>query len=356
MVARLSADQFCIIQENIESSESADFLALKLRQKFAAPFEVNGESFTLTACNGIALFPQDADDPENMLLRAEIAMKRAKAGGRNRYSFFEHAVEAELVERRALKHDLVDAIDRGELFLVYQPQYLTTDEALVGFEVLLRWKHPRKGMISPAEFIPLAEESGIINEISVWLLDEACREAASWDVPISIAVNLSPVQFLEQGLVEMVQRKLREHGLSPTRLEFEITEGVLIADEARALEILNKLKSLGIRLAMDDFGTGYSSLSYLQNFPFDKLKIDRAFVMQMAESKHSAGIVRGVIGLAHGLGIPVLAEGVETVTQLEMLKANRCDEIQGFLLGRPERIEVYASQFLRHKGYSGQSA
>jgi diguanylate cyclase (GGDEF)-like protein/PAS domain S-box-containing protein len=356
MVARVSADQFCIVQEEIENSQGADFLALKVRQKLAKPIEVQGETVHITVCTGIALYPDDATDVEDLLLRAEIAMKRAKSEGRDRYSFFEHAIDEKLEERRALKHDLEGAIDRGEMFLVYQPQFLTTDEALVGFEVLLRWKHPEKGMISPAEFIPLAEESGVINNISTWLLNEACREAASWEVPVSIAVNLSPVQFLEEGLVDMVARKLRKHGLSPDRLEFEITEGVLIADEGKALAILNRLKALGIRLAMDDFGTGYSSLSYLQNFPFDKLKIDRAFVMQMAESQHSAGIVKGVIGLAHGLGISVLAEGVETTTQLEMLKANRCDEVQGFLLGRPERIETYASDIGRQKSYSGQSA
>lgn len=356
MVARISADQFCIVQEEIESSEGADFLALKVRQKLSKPIEVQGETIHVTACTGIAFFPDDADDVENLLLRAEIAMKRAKSEGRDRYSFFEHAIDEKLEERRALKQELEGAIDRGEMFLVYQPQFLASDEALVGFEVLLRWKHPERGMISPAEFIPLAEESGMINTISVWLLNEACREAASWEVPVAIAVNLSPVQFLEEGLVDMVARKLRKHGLSPDRLEFEITEGVLIADEGRALAILNQLKALGIRLAMDDFGTGYSSLSYLQNFPFDKLKIDRAFVMQMAESPHSAGIVKGVIGLAHGLGIPVLAEGVETTTQLEMLKANRCDEVQGFLLGRPERIDVYASDIGRNRNYSGQSA
>jgi diguanylate cyclase (GGDEF)-like protein/PAS domain S-box-containing protein len=356
MVARISADQFCIVQEEIESSQGADFLALKVRQKLAKPIEVQGESVQVTVCTGIALYPDDATDVEDLLLRAEIAMKRAKSEGRDRYSFFEHAIDEKLEERRALKQDLEGAVDRGEMFLVYQPQFLTTDEALVGFEVLLRWKHPEKGMISPAEFIPLAEESGVINTIGAWLLNEACREAASWEVPVSIAVNLSPAQFLEDGLVDMVARKLRKHGLSPDRLEFEITEGVLIADEGKALAILNQLKSLGIRLAMDDFGTGYSSLSYLQNFPFDKLKIDRAFVMQMAESQHSAGIVKGVIGLAHGLGISVLAEGVETTTQLEMLKANRCDEVQGFLLGRPERIETYASDIGRQKTYSGQSA
>ncbi|WP_262692664.1 bifunctional diguanylate cyclase/phosphodiesterase [Kordiimonas aestuarii] len=356
LVARLSADQFCIIQEDIESGEGADFLALKVRQTLARPVEMQGEEFHITACTGIALFPEDADDPEDLMLRAEIAMKRAKSEGHDQYHFFEHAIDEKLEERRKLKQDLKGAIQRGELFLVYQPQFIAGDEALVGFEVLLRWKHPEKGMISPAEFIPMAEETGVINDISVWLLSEACREAASWEVPVSIAVNLSPIQFLEDGLVNMVQRKLHKYGLAPDRLEFEITEGVLIADGDRALEILNQLKSLGIRLAMDDFGTGYSSLSYLQDFPFDKLKIDRSFVMQMADSKHSAGIVKGVIGLAHGLGIPVLAEGVETTTQLEMLKASRCDEVQGFLLGRPERIEAYARDVGRGKSYSGQSA
>ncbi|WP_417450941.1 EAL domain-containing protein [Kordiimonas sp.] len=355
-VARLSADQFCIIQEDIESSDGADFLALKAKQTLTRPITVKGETLNITACTGIAMYPEDAQDPEDLLIRAEIAMKRAKGEGTGQYNFFEHAIDEKLEERRQLKRDLEGAIERGELFLVYQPQHLVRDEALVGFEVLLRWKHPEKGMISPAEFIPMAEETGIINEISNWLLNEACQEAASWEVPVSIAVNLSPVQFLEDGLVNVVQRKLHKYGLSADRLEFEITEGVLITDGDRALKILNDLKSLGIRLAMDDFGTGYSSLSYLQNFPFDKLKIDRSFVMRMAESKHSAGIVKGVIGLAHGLGIPVLAEGVETTTQLEMLKASRCDEVQGFLLGRPQPIRHYLRQVGLRQSYSDQRA
>ncbi|MCJ9428497.1 bifunctional diguanylate cyclase/phosphodiesterase [Kordiimonas marina] len=341
-VARLSADQFCILQENIENTEAADFLALRIRRALVQPFIVGEQMVTVTASTGIAIFPGDADSAEDLLLRAEVAVKRAKTEGRGRYCFFEHEIDRKLEERRALKQDLMGALGRHELFLVYQPQFRTADSRLTGFEVLLRWKHPERGMISPAEFIPLAEETGVINDISLWILNEACREAASWGEPLGVAINLSPVQFLEDGLVDLVDRITKRHGLHPERLELEVTEGVLIADEAGALEVLNALKALGIRLAMDDFGTGYSSLSYLQNFPFDKLKIDRAFVMQMEERPQSAAIVRGMIGLGHGIGVPVLAEGVETEAQLAMLREEGCDEVQGFLLGRPERIEVWA--------------
>lgn len=340
-VARLSADQFCIIQEDIENSEAADLLALRLRRRLVKPFIIGNQMVSVTAGTGIAIFPGDGNTTEELLLRAEIAMKRAKTEGRGRYCFYGHETDRKLELRRGLKQDLLGALGRHELFLVYQPQYRVADGSLAGFEVLLRWKHPEKGMIPPNEFIPLAEETGVINDISIWILNEACREAASWALPLSVAINLSPVQFLEDGLVELIQRITSRHGLRADRLELEITEGVLIADEGRALDVLRSLKALGIRLAMDDFGTGYSSLSYLQNFPFDKLKIDRAFVMQMIDSPQSAAIVRGVIGLAHGLGMPVLAEGVETTAQFAMLKAEGCDEAQGYLLGRPERIETW---------------
>lgn len=213
---------------------------------------------------------------------------------------------------------------------------------MIGFEALVRWHNPQRGMVSPGTFIPVAEESGLIMQIGEWVLREACREAASWPHPLQIAVNLSPVQFLHGDLAGLVHAMLLETGLSPTRLELEITEGVLVGDFARGVSILRRLKTLGVRIAMDDFGTGYSSLSYLQSFPFDKIKIDQSFISKVTNNPQSAAIVRGVIGLAHGLNLPVLAEGVETKAQLDFLAAESCDEVQGYLMGRPHPIAEYA--------------
>ncbi len=356
LVARLSADQFCILHDGVEHNDDADTFALALKTALVAPFPVADKPVSLTASIGIAMHPNDAQDPEVLLLRAEIAMKRAKLEGRGKYCFFEPVIDEKLEERRALKQDLLQALGRHELYLQYQPQYHAHSRKLSGFEVLLRWRHPEKGLISPGEFIPMAEETGVINEISIWMMNEACRAAKTWPASLGLAVNMSPIQFEQDGLVEIIGRIVRRHGLTPDRLELEITESILIADEHRALRILKKLKEAGMRLAMDDFGTGYSSLSYLQTFPFDKIKIDRSFVMQMDDDSHSVGIVRGVIGLAHGLGIPVLAEGVETEAQLALLQDMGCDEVQGFLLGRPERIEDYADQITALEQHAEQTA
>ncbi len=354
VVGRLSADQFCFLRGGLDSQVACQKFITDLRRKMMQHFLIEDHDITLTACLGIALYPDGAESAEHLLDRAELALKRAKAQGANRYCFYESAVDKKLEQRRALKHDLIGALGRREFFLVYQPQYHVEDGGLAGFETLVRWKHPVRGIVSPAEFIPLAEETGLIHEIGIWILNEACREAASWGAPYSIAINLSPIQFLEEGMVELIADIVEDTGLDPSRLELEVTEGVLIEDEQLALKVLNELKALGIRLAMDDFGTGYSSLSYLQNFPFDKIKIDRTFVMQMDSDTHSGGIVQGVIGLAHGLGIPVLAEGVETPEQLKMLQEQGCDEAQGYLLGRPENIRTYDAKGLKAKDIVNQ--
>src|SRR6202163_4644280 len=246
-----------------------------------------------------------------------------------------------LRERRAIQHELSSAIERNELRLHYQPQ-TKIDGEVIGFEALVRWQNPQRGMVSPATFIPVAEESGLIMQIGEWVLHEACREAASWPRPLQVAVNLSPIQFRHGDLAGLVHSVLLETGLSLARLELEVTEGVLIEDFARGVSILRRLKTLGVRIAMDDFGTGYSSLSYLQSFPFDKIKIDRAFISNRDHNPQSAAIVRAVIGLAHGLNLPVLAEGVETKPQLDFLAAESCDEAQGYLLGRPQPILEYS--------------
>jgi EAL domain-containing protein (putative c-di-GMP-specific phosphodiesterase class I) len=246
-----------------------------------------------------------------------------------------------LRQRRELQLDLRSAAGCGEFELFYQPQ-ARIDGTVVGFEALLRWHHPHRGRVPPSTFIPLAEDSGLIVPIGEWVLREACREAATWPKPLQVAVNLSPVQFQHGDLVGLVRSVLLETGLAPGRLELEITENVLIGDFTSAVAILRRLKLLGVRIAMDDFGTGYSSLSYLQSFPFDRIKIDKTFISNLDHNPQSVAIIRAVIGLGRGLELPVVAEGVETKSQLEFLTREACDEVQGYFVGRPLPIEDYA--------------
>jgi EAL domain-containing protein (putative c-di-GMP-specific phosphodiesterase class I) len=256
-------------------------------------------------------------------------------------------MDRQIRDRRVLHQDLSNAIRNGELSLHYQPQARTggrfVDDDVTGFEALARWFHPTRGFVPPGDFIPLAEESGLIVAMGEWILREACREAASWPTPKQIAVNLSPAQFIHGDLVSLVHSILLETGLHPSRLELEITEGVLIEDFERSLALLRRLKALGVRISMDDFGSGYSSLSYFQAFPFDKIKIDREFVMHLGRNPQSAAIVRAVIGLGHGLGVSIVAEGVETQEQLDFLADEGCDAVQGYFIGRPAPIAQYAA-------------
>jgi EAL domain-containing protein (putative c-di-GMP-specific phosphodiesterase class I) len=251
-------------------------------------------------------------------------------------------MDKRLRERRVLQQELRSAIERNELTMHYQPQARIGGE-IIGFEALVRWQHPQHGLIPPGIFIPLAEESGLIVSMGEWIMREACRQAASWPNPLLLAINLSPVQFRHGDLPSLVHSVLLETGLSASRLELEITEGVLIDDFSHAVATLRRLKALGVRIAMDDFGTGYSSLSYLQSFPFDKIKIDQSFISNLGDNVQSATIVRAVIGLARGLELPVLAEGVETEEQLAFLAKESCDEIQGYLVGRPLPIGDYTA-------------
>jgi EAL domain-containing protein (putative c-di-GMP-specific phosphodiesterase class I) len=259
---------------------------------------------------------------------------------------FEPEMDRLLRDRRVLHQDLSAAIRNGELSLHYQPQARTgetvVDADITGFEALARWVHPTRGFVPPGDFIPLAEESGLIVEMGEWILRQACVEAASWPVPLQIAVNLSPAQFMHGDLVGLVHSILVETRLEPGRLELEITEGVLIEDFERGLALLRRLKALGVRVSMDDFGSGYSSLTYLQAFPFDKIKIDRAFVINLGLNRQSAAIVRAVIGLGHGLDVSIVAEGVETQEQLSFLASEGCDGVQGYFIGRPAPIGQYA--------------
>jgi diguanylate cyclase (GGDEF)-like protein/PAS domain S-box-containing protein len=340
-VARLGGDEFAVLLAEGTQPKSAEVLAERLAAAITGNIDIHHHPLRVGLSVGIAVFPHDGTDEKSLLANADAALYRAKADGRGTVRFFDSATDERLRERRALQVELRTALARNELSLFYQPQ-AATEGPIVGFEALVRWRHPTRGFVPPGVFIPLAEESGYIIELGEWILREACREAASWPNPLKIAVNFSPIQFRHGDLAHLVQGILVETGLSPARLEIEITESVLINDSSRALSVLRRLKAMGIHIAMDDFGTGYSSLSYLQAFPFDKIKIDQAFISNLERNEQSAAIVKAVIGLAHGLRVPVTAEGVETADQLEILKAEACNEVQGYLIGRPQPIGHYA--------------
>ena len=340
-LARASGDEFVALVNEGAQPESALALAERLQQAAARAYEVAGERLKVGLSIGVAVFPTDGEDAATLLGNANAALHRAKAEGRGNIRFFRPETDQRLREKRALQHDLQAAMKRDEIFLNYQPQTLSDGE-VIGFEALVRWQHPVRGLIPPGTFIPIAEESRLITHLGEWILRESCREAALWPKPLRIAVNLSPLQFAYGDLPDLVGAVLRDSGLAPDRLELEVTEGVLIGDSARAIAILRRLKALGVRVVMDDFGAGYSSLSYLQAFPFDKIKIDRSFVMKVHENRQSAVIVRSIIGLCHGLGLTVVAEGVELEEQRMFLARECCDELQGFLFGVPASITDYA--------------
>jgi len=354
-VARFGGDEFTIIVQRVEQPAIAASVAESVLTAMSKDFEIEAQSIAVGVSIGVALYPQDGENATALLSNADAALYRAKAEGRGNIRFFASEMDQQLRAKRSLQHDLRSALERDELRLFYQPQAVTSGE-VTGFEALIRWQHPKRGMVPPAEFIPIAEESSLIISIGEWVLREACTEAASWPRPLKVAVNLSPAQFKQGDLPTLVHEILLQTGLPPSRLELEITEGVLIGDFMRALSILRRLKALGVGIAMDDFGTGYSSLSYLQSFPFDKIKIDRSFITNVQSSMESAAIVRAVIGLARGLKVPVTAEGVETREQLQFLSEESCNEIQGYLIGRPSPIESYADVIGRTKAKEARSA
>jgi diguanylate cyclase (GGDEF)-like protein/PAS domain S-box-containing protein len=339
-VARIGGDEFMILMSDDIRRDDVLSLAERTVEAIGKELEVDDYLSHVGLSIGIAVYPDDGVDAATLLANADSALYRAKREGRGRVCFFETEMDRELRDRRLLQHDLRHALEQNELLVYFQPQ-ARMDGEIIGFEALVRWNHPTRGFVPPDQFIPLAEENGLIIEIGEWVLREACREAASWPRPLQVAVNLSPIQFQAGDLERSIHQILLETGLAPTRLEVEITEGVLIGDFTRALNLLRRLKALGIRIAMDDFGTGYSSLSYLQSFPFDKIKIDRSFISNLGATPQSAEIVRAVLSLAHALHIPVVAEGVETEAQRAFLEDEACEEMQGYLIGRPEPIKQY---------------
>ena len=347
IMARLGGDEFAILLPDVPDVNAARRFA----DRVLGVLRVKGdtaETDSISCSVGIAIYPDDALDRETLLTHADTALYRAKTEGRNTYRVFEARMGAEVRERRMIEHDLRHAVARNELRLVYQPQKDMKTGVVNGFEALLRWKHATRGNISPAMFIPIAEEAGAILQIGEWVLRTACREAASWPRPLTIAVNVSTLQIYDTNFVQTVHGILLETGLAPHRLELEITETALVRDLNRALLTLRQIKALGVRIAMDDFGTGYSSLSNLRAFPFDKIKIDGSFIKSVDHSEQAATIVRTVLGLGRGLGLPVLAEGVETPGEMKFLRDQQCDEIQGYLIGRPAAIEQFRD--LTHGG------
>ncbi len=351
-IARLGGDEFVIVQvaTNLQPAETIA-LASRIVDVIGAPFDIGGSQIVVGASVGIAMAPADGADPDQLLKNADLALYRAKSDGRGTYRFFEAEMDARAQARRLLELDLRAAIAQGEFELHYQPILDLSTDTIVSVEALVRWNHPRRGLVTPLEFIPLAEETGLIVPLGEWILRQACSEAAKWPHDISVAVNLSPAQFKSRGLILTVVNAVAAAGLPPGRLELEITESVLLQNGEETLATLHSLRKFGVRISMDDFGTGYSSLSYLRSFPFDKIKIDRSFITDLATRNNSMAIVRAVTGLGKSLGITTTAEGVETSEQLALLRTEGCTEVQGFLLSQP----VSAAAIGQH-AHEGQRA
>jgi predicted signal transduction protein with EAL and GGDEF domain len=331
LVARLGGDEFAIVLASDVSPNEASDCAARLIKTLSDCYDIDGIEVVVGASVGIALSPGDGETSEELMRNADMALYRAKSDGGGVHRFFEREMDRQAQKRRDMELDLRRAFANGEFELHYQPLVDLAADRISGFESLLRWRHPEKGMISPAEFIPVAEDIGLIVALGEWVLREACAEAVKWPADVKVAVNLSPVQFRSRNLVQMVISALAHSGLSPLRLELEITESLFLAETEANLAILHQLRELGVSISMDDFGTGYSSLSYLRSFPFDKIKIDRSFVKDLAERSDCVAIVRAISGLGRSLNITTTAEGVETIDQLDWLRAEGCNEVQGFL-------------------------
>lgn len=341
-LARLGGDEFAIIQRRGVQPMAAGLLAEAIIEALREPVQIGDLAVHIGSSIGIAVYPSNAGEAEDLHKKADLALYRAKAEGRGVYRFFDGIMGQQLLHRRRLETDLRRAIENGELHLHYQPQACLETRGITGFEALVRWRHPEFGEISPSEFIPLAEENGLIPGIGEFVLRRACAEAARWSQPLKIAVNISPAQIAHGDMAATVERILKETGLNADRLELEVTEGVLLHSSDKAVATLRDLQALGVRIAMDDFGTGYSSLSYFRTFPFDKVKIDQSFVRGLTESREAMAIVKAIIGLGKGLGMSIIAEGVETQEQLRLLHAEGCHKVQGYLIGRPGPIENFA--------------
>lgn len=334
-IARMGGDEFAILQSSITQVADAEILAQRVNDALSQPFDVDGNRVIIGTSIGIALGPRDGSTAERLLRNADLALYQAKGDGRGAFRFFKADMDERQQARRLMEYELRAALANDEFELHFQPLVNLSSNKICGFEALVRWRHPEKGMIPPDVFIPVAEDIGLIAPLGEWILRQACGVAVQWPDNLKVAVNISPVQFRETGLLPQVIRALASSGLAPGRLELELTETACLNDDTAMISVLHQIRDLGVRVVTDDFGIGYSSLSLLQKFPFDKIKIDRTFVQEMSKSACSLSIVRAVVALAKGLGIPSTAEGVENAEQLESIISEGCTEMQGYLLSRP---------------------
>ncbi len=349
VIARLGGDEFAVLQTGLDKPEAAGSLAQRIITSINQPYDLDGHQVVVSTSIGIAISPGDGNTTDQLLRNADMALYRAKSDGRSTYRYFEPEMDQQLQARRALEIDLRNAVANDEFQLHYQPQVDATTEQITGCEALLRWNSPTRGMVPPSEFIPLAEEIGLIVPIGEWVLKQACCEAASWPNTVRVAVNLSPAQFKSRSVMQSVINALAVSGLDATRLELEITELVLLHDNEATLATLHQLRGFGIKISMDDFGTGYSSLSYLRSFPFDKIKIDRSFIKDISDKGDCAAIVKAVAGLGKGLGIATTAEGVETIEQLRHVRLEGCTEVQGYFFSAPQPADALHAFFAAQK-------
>jgi diguanylate cyclase (GGDEF)-like protein len=354
LIARLGGDEFAVLIDGIDEKASLGNLADRLQACFNRPLTINGQAASSTASIGIAMAPGDGEDGITLMKNADLALYRAKHEGKSTYHFFEPALDEAARQRRQLELDLRTAIRDGGFELNFQPLYSLAEKRLTGFEALIRWNHPTRGRVNPVEFIPLAEETGLIVPIGEWVLREACHQASSWPADVSVAVNVSPKQFAATGIASTVLSALSASSLAPHRLELEITESIFIADVEQTLATLHSLRNLGVKIALDDFGTGYSSLSYLRSFPFDKVKIDKSFVEDLGISGNGHAVIRAITTLAAALGMETLAEGVEDIAQYEVLEREGCQNIQGYLFSRPVAASAVAGLLRDGAGYQRQ--
>jgi len=335
LIARLGGDEFAILIDDLDDTQSLGGVAENLTRCFDRTFRLQGQAAECSASIGIAIAPGDGTDGVTLMKHADLALYRAKREGKSTYHFFEQSLDEEARLRRQTELDMRTGLKNGDFELNFQPLYLIAENRVIGFEALIRWNHPKRGLVNPAEFIPLAEETGLIVPIGEWVIQEACRHAATWPDGVSIAVNVSPKQFTSPGLSATILQALAGSGLDPKRLELEITESIFISDVERTMSTLHGLRDIGVRIALDDFGTGYSSLSYLRSFPFDKVKIDRSFVEDLGSTDGGHAVIRAITALADALGMETLAEGVEQIEQYDVLAREGCRYIQGFLFSQP---------------------
>jgi diguanylate cyclase (GGDEF)-like protein len=353
-LARLGGDEFAIITPGATDADTLMAIADRILATLCHPYSVMGHTLVIGASVGIAVIDRPSLSAADVMRYADMALYRAKNEGRRRACIYDAAMDADLVQRKQLEHDLRTAIENDELMLAYQPVFSADGERVVGVEALARWNHPVRGNVTPAEFIPIAEHSGLIIPLGEWALRRACLDAAAW--PVALAVNVSPLQFRRPDFVEVVKRTLAETGFDATRLELEITESTLLGNVEGAETAMRQLKALGVRLALDDFGTGYSSLLYLRRFPFDKLKIDRSFIRNIESAAEAAPIVHAIVSLGRGLGMKVTAEGVETAEQHLFLRAAGVHFMQGYRFGRPEPAAAITERLAAQKASRGQRA